>query len=86
MESVMVALNDGLIGNKAVLIALSALTAGVFNFMRSEGGRGYEMQDILGQVHDYIFRPLTDAEKQAQANERLLTFMQLAPGGERLKK
>lgn len=85
MESVMVALNDGLIGNKAVLIALSSLTAGVFNFMRSEGGRTYEMRDILGQVYDYVFRPLTDEERAAQANERLLAFMQLAPGGERLK-
>lgn len=86
MEAVMVGLNDGLIGNKAVLMVLGALTAGVFNFMRSEGGRSYEMKDILGQTYDYLFRPLTDAERQAQANERLLTFMQMAPGGERLKK
>ena len=82
-ELVMVAINDGFIGNKAVLNTLGALTTGVFNYCRSQNARAYELKDILGGAHDYLYKPLNDEEKKQQANEKLLTFMQMMPGSEK---
>lgn len=74
---VMVALNDGFIGNKAVLNVLGSLTAGVFNYLRSKNAPAYELKSVLGSVYDYLYRPLTDEEKQRQVNEQLLAFIRL---------
>lgn len=79
--AVMVGLNDGFIGNKAVLNVLGALTAGVFNYLRAAHQAPYELRSVLGTVYDYLYRPLTDDEKKQHANERLLAFMQMAPKG-----
>ncbi len=77
--SVMVALNDGYIGNKAVLNVLGALTCGVFNYIRSKNAPAYKLRGILGIAYDYLYRPLTDEEKRQQANDQLIAFMQMAP-------
>ena len=69
------ALNDGLIGNKAVINTLGYLTTAVFNYMRSQNAPAYSLQNILGIMHDYIYKPLTDEEKRQLANQRLLEFM-----------
>lgn len=81
-QSVMVALNDGLIGNKKILNTLGYLTTGVFNYMRSSSTPSYSLQNILGSVYDYIYKPLTEEEKKDQANQSLLTFMVMAPGAQ----
>jgi hypothetical protein len=78
-ELVMVALNDGLIGNKAVLTVNGGLTTGVFNYIRSQNAKAYTLKDVLGVMHDYIYRPLSDEEKRNLANEQLLTFMTMKP-------
>jgi hypothetical protein len=78
-ELVMVALNDGLFGNKALINVNGALTTGVFNYIRSQNAQAYKLQDVLGIMHDYIYRPLTDEEKQNLVNEQLLTFMTMKP-------
>lgn len=78
-ELVMVALNDGLFGNKSLINVNGALTTGVFNYIRSQNAQAYSLQDIIGVMHDYIYRPLSEEEKRQLANERLLTFMSMKP-------
>jgi hypothetical protein len=78
-ELVMVALNDGLIGNKAVVNTLGYLTTAVFNYMRSQNAPGYTLHGILGIMHDYIYKPLSDEEKRQLASQRLLEFMSMKP-------
>ena len=79
-QLVMVALNDGFIGNKKVLNTLGYLTTGVFNYIRGANSPAYSLENILGLVHDYIYRPLTDDEKREHASNSLLTFISIAPG------
>jgi len=78
-ELVMVALNDGLIGNKALINVNGALTTGVFNYIRSQNAKSYTLQDVLGIMHDYIYKPLTEDEKKQLTNERLLSFLSMKP-------
>lgn len=79
-QSVMVALQDGLFGNKALSYINAALATGVFNYIRSANSKAYEIKDLLGSMTDYVFRPLSDEEQQELANSRLLAFMAMRPG------
>jgi hypothetical protein len=79
-ELVMVAFGDGIIGNKKILNTLGSLTTGVFNYMRSSNSPSYTLNNILGSSYDYIYKPLTNEEKQNQANQNLLAFISMAPG------
>jgi len=81
-RSVMIAYADGIIGNKAVLNAIGSLTAGVFNYLRSEKSKTYSLQDILGTAYDYIYPPPTDEQKQHDVNEKLKMFILSRPGAE----
>lgn len=85
-ELVMVALNDGLVGNKALLNVMGSLTTGVFNYIRNASAKAYELSDILGVMHKYIYRPLTEEEQQNAVNENLLTFMLLNPNSQNYLK
>lgn len=78
-ELVMVALNDGLFGNKSLINVNGALTTGVFNYIRSQNAPAYTLENIIGIMHDYIYRPLSEEEKKQLANERLLAFMSMKP-------
>lgn len=83
---VMVALNDGLFGNKNLLNTMGSLTAGVFNYIRSANSQAYKLKDIIGSSYDYIYKPLTEEQKEADKNEKLLTFMLMMPNAnEKLK-
>lgn len=79
---VMVAINDGFIGNKVVLNTLGLLTTGVFNYIRNMNSQAYTLQNVIGLAYDYIYRPLTDEQKAEETNQRLLMFMQMMPGAE----
>jgi hypothetical protein len=79
---VMVSYADGIIGNKKVLSTLGSLTAGVFNYLRSDKSKTYSLEDIIGTAHDYIYPPLTNEQKQNDVNERLKTFISSRPGSE----
>lgn len=81
-SAVMVAINDGFVGNKVILNTLGLLTTGVFNYIRSGNSKAYELKEILGLSYDYIYRPMTDEQKAEEANQRLLMFMQMSPGAE----
>lgn len=85
-ELVMVALNDGLFGNKALLNVSGALTTGVFNYIRSQNASAYSLKDIIGIMHDYIYKPLSEEEKKQLANQQLLAFMSMKPDSQKFLK
>lgn len=86
MRNIEVMLNDGMIGPKSVLLALSALTTGNLNSKLSKEATSYKMEDIIPMAHEYIIPPLTEEEKAAQAQERLKAFIRSRPKApERIK-
>ena len=70
---------DGLIGNRGILEVLGTLTAGQFNKMLPKGKSPYKLEDIINRSFDYLYPPLSDAEKKELANQRLLTFLMTKP-------
>lgn len=80
MRNVETMFADGMIGNKAILIALSCLTTGNLNSKLKQGAASYKMENILPSTHEYIVPPLTKEEQDSQKNRQLLGFMALSPG------
>lgn len=78
-ELVMVALNDGLFGNKSLLSVTGALTTGAFNYIRSQSSKAYTLHDVIGIMHDYIYPPISEQEKKNLVSENLLAFMSMNP-------
>jgi hypothetical protein len=83
MRNIEIALSDGFIGNKGILLALSNLATGNLNAKLAKGARAFTMKDILPATHDYIVPPLSEQEQRELANEQLLGFMVSAPGAEK---
>ena len=75
--------SDGIIGNKAILLALSSLTTGNLNSKLKQGVTPFTIKSVLPSTHDYIIPPLSDEEQAIQANKQLLSFMAAAPGAPR---
>lgn len=71
---------DGVIGNRGLLEVLGSLTAGVYNYMRSENQRAYKLNDIIPRSHDYLYPPLSEEQKKAKVNESLMGFLKVSPG------
>jgi hypothetical protein len=82
MRSIEIMLSDGMIGNKAVLLALSSLTTGNLNAKIQKTAKPFRMEDILPSTHDYIVPPLTEEQKREQVNDKLLAFIAMKPGSE----
>lgn len=82
MQSIEIMFADGMLGQKAVLLALSALTTGNLNSKIQKSAKPFTMKDILPTVHDYIVPPLTPEQQQEQVNNQLLAFLQSRPGSE----
>lgn len=82
MHSIEIMFADGMIGPKAMLLALSSLTTGNLNSKIQKTARPFTMKDILPTVHDYIVPPLTPEQQKEQANKQLLAFLQSRPGAE----
>ena len=82
MRSIEIMLSDGMIGNKAVLLALSALTTGNLNAKIQKTAKPFRMEDILPSTHDYIVPPLTEEQKREQVKKNLLAFIAMKPGSE----
>ena len=72
--------NDGVIGNLGILEVLGNLTAGQFNKMLQKGASPYKIKDILPQVYDYLYPPLTEQDKKKQLSDNLLSFAMMHPG------
>jgi len=80
MHHIEIMLNDGMIGNKSILLALSYLTTGNLNAKLKKESTAYKMTDILPLAHEYIVPEMTSEEKADQANKSLLAYMAMAPG------
>ena len=79
MRNIEIMLNDGIIGNKSVLLALSALTTGNLNSKLKQDARPYRIEDVLPLAHEYIIPELTAEEKAAQAQNNMMGFLKTAP-------
>jgi hypothetical protein len=75
MNEIIVMYADGLLGNKSLLVTQGTLTAGVFNYMRSNNSSPYTLKNILGKAYSYIY-----ADDDENPSDTLLTFMTQAPG------
>ena len=82
MRAIEIMFADGMIGNKAVLLALSSLTTGNLNAKIQKTAKPFRMEDILPSTHDYIVPPLTEEQKREQVNNSLLSFIAMKPGSE----
>ena len=71
---------DGVLGNQKTINLIGLLVTGVFNYLRSPSSSAYELKNILGRSHDYIFPPVGKEEKKVSVNSNLLAFMSQAPG------
>tara|TARA_R110000822_G_scaffold45364_1_gene121421 strand:+ start:8614 stop:8922 length:309 start_codon:yes stop_codon:yes gene_type:complete len=67
---------DGLLGNKGIYNALTPLTTGVFNYLRSKSSPAYTSDQIFPHINEYSDVP----ELDESANDSLLLFMTQAPG------
>jgi hypothetical protein len=86
IRNIEIMLSDGMIGNKALLLALSCLTTGNLNSKMQKTAKPFRMQDVLPSTHEYIVPPLTEAQQREQANQQLLTFIATRPGSEAFLK
>jgi len=82
MVNIEIMFSDGLIGEKASLVALSAFATGNLNSKLKQGTTPFRMQNILPSAADYISPPPTDEEKAAMVQNQLLSFLQQMPGSE----
>jgi hypothetical protein len=71
--------NDGVIGNLGIIQVLGALTAGQFNKVLPQGKAPYKLRDIIPQVYDYLYPPLSEQDKKKQASDNLLAFAMMSP-------
>ena len=85
MRNIEIMLNDGLIGQKSILLALSCLTTGNLNSKLKKEATPYKLADVVPLAHEYIIPPLTEEEKRQQVTKNLAAFMQAAPGGHNFK-
>lgn len=76
-------LNDGIIGNKSILLALGAFATGNLNAKLKQGARTFSLKDIAPLAHDYIIPPLTPQEQKEQVSQSLLMYIASFPGAEK---
>jgi hypothetical protein len=82
MRNIEILLSDGMLGNKAILLALSSLTTGNLNSKIQKTTRPFTMKDVLPSTHEYIVPPLTKEQQQEQASKQLMAFLTTRPGSE----
>jgi hypothetical protein len=82
MRNIEIMLSDGMLGNKAILLALSSLTTGNLNSKIQKTTRPFTMKDVLPSTHEYIVPPLTKEQQQEQASKQLMAFLTSRPGSE----
>ena len=82
MRAIEIMLADGMLGPKAMLLALSAFATGNLNSKIQKTAKPFRMEDVLPSTHDYIVPPLTEEQKREQVNNSLLSFIAMKPGSE----
>lgn len=83
MRNIEIMFHDGIIGPKAGLLALSALTTGNLNSKLKQGAKTYSIKDILPSTVDYIFPPLSAEQQREQVNRNLIAFLAQSPGADK---
>jgi hypothetical protein len=68
---------DGQIGNSLVIETLGNLTAGIYNYMRSNSSQAYTLRNIIGRSYDYLYPP---QDTTRTVNESLLAYVSQAKG------
>lgn len=53
--AIMVMYADGILGNKATISTIGALTNGVFNYIRPPNTAPYSLKSIIGNVYGYMY-------------------------------
>lgn len=79
MRNIEIMFYDGMIGQKSVLLALSALTTGNLNSKLKATAEPYKMVNILPLAHEYISPPPTEEEKKSQVNANLSSYLAMHP-------
>lgn len=79
MRNIEIMLHDGMIGQKSVLLAISALTTGNLNSKLKPTAIPYKMETVLPLTHDYIVPPPTEEELKAQVNANLSSYIAMHP-------
>ena len=82
MRNIEIMLSDGMLGNKAILLALSSLTTGNLNSKIQKTTRPFTMKDVLPSTHEYIVPQMTKEQQQEEANKQLMAFLATRPGSE----
>jgi len=72
--------HDGIIGNLGVIETIGVLTAGHFNMTLPKGKTPFKLKDIIPQIYDYLYPPLTKEQQQEQVSKNLLAFAMMHPG------
>ena len=86
MRNIEILLSDGMLGNKAILVALSSLTTGNLNSKIGKAAAPFQMKDVLPSTHEYIVPPPTEEEMKADVNNKLSAFISMMPGSEAFLK
>lgn len=86
LRNIEIMLSDGMLGNKALLLALSSLTTGNLNSKMQKTAKPFRMQDVLPSTHDYIVPPLSEEQQREQTNQQMLMFVAMKPGSEAFLK
>lgn len=63
--AIMVMFSDGLLGNKALINTIGALTNGVFNYIRPPHSSPYSLKSIIGTVYGYLYDDVEIAPSDA---------------------
>jgi hypothetical protein len=79
MQNIEIMFNDGIIGSKGILLALSTLTTGNLNAKLKQNSNPFTIKHVLPSTHEYIIPPLTEEEEMEQANKKLMAFMAASP-------
>lgn len=86
MRNMEMMFHDGIIGPKALLTGISALTTGNLNSKLKQGAKHLTIRDVLPLAHEYIIPPLTEEEKKEQANQQLLAMLSQMPEADKFLK
>jgi hypothetical protein len=78
--------NDGVIGNLGIIHILGILTAGQFNKVLPKGKPAFKLENIIPQVYEYLYPPLTDEDKKEAVNKSLLAFAMMNPNKNKKEK
>jgi hypothetical protein len=74
MHHIEIMLNDGMIGNKSILLALSYLTTGNLNSKLKKESTAYKMIDILPLAHEYIV-PENDTRGKGRTSKQITSCL-----------